>query len=68
MTDLNLAPQFKYSTLLYCKIEESLVHIEKLEIYQFTEMINMFRVGTPQPFFEKLNTMVHDRLEIYTTL
>ena len=49
-----------------------LVYIDQLELYQFSKMIIMFRVGT-QFVFRKLITVVHDRLELisqfkYSTL
>ena len=50
------------------KIQTSLVSIEQLNIDQLKEIIHIFRVGTLQLFFRKLNTMVHERLVTYTTL
>ena len=54
MTDLNLTPHFKYTIILCCRHRDILVYIDQLYLYQFTKMINMFRVGIPPPIFRKL--------------
>ena len=53
MIDLNLSPKFKMAHSSVTKSDKSLVYIEQLKIFKFTKMINMFRAGTPQPFFFK---------------
>ena len=128
MIDSNSTPQFIIAHYSFVRKKTSLVYIAQLYIYQLKKIINMFRVGTTQPFlfknwtqwcmtglnltphfkystilccqnrdifiiyiptrnrpvhkndqhvqgwnpttipFQKLNTMVHDRLIIYTTI
>ena len=53
MTDSNRTPKFIIAYFYVVKTDTYLVYIAQLNIYQFTKMINMFRVGTPQPFIFK---------------
>ena len=51
------------------KSDTYIVYIDQLELYQFTKIINMVMVGTPQQcFFRKSNAEVHDRLEPYNNV
>ena len=53
MTDSNRTPKFIIAYFYVVKTDTYLVYIAQLNIYQFTKMFNMFRVGTPQPFLFK---------------
>ena len=69
MTDSNHTSKFIIAYYYVVKTDKYLVHIAQLDLEQFMKIIDMFRVGTPQPFlFKNCNTMMHDRLEPYTTL
>ena len=54
MTDLNLALQLKKKDYNVVKKNTSQVFIEQLKLAQFTNIINMFRVGTPEPIFPEI--------------
>ena len=53
LTDPNHSPQFIISHYSVFKTNKYFVYIAQLDLDQFTKMINMFRVGTPQPFIFK---------------
>ena len=53
MTDSNHTPQLIIAHNYVVKKEAYLVYIAQLEVDQFTKIINMFSVGTPQPFIFK---------------
>ena len=53
MTDSKHTPKFIIVYYYVVIIDKSLVHIAQLDLYQSTKRINMFRVGTPQPFIFK---------------
>ena len=53
MTDSNHAPQLIIAHSSVVKTEAYLVYIAQLEIDHITKIINMFRVGIPQPFIFK---------------
>ena len=54
MIDSNHTPKFIIAYYSVFKTDISLVHITQLDLDQFTKMINMFRVGNPQPFIFKI--------------
>ena len=53
MTDSNHTHKFIIAYYYFIKTDKSLVHISQLDLDQFTKIINMFRVGTPQPILSK---------------
>ena len=53
MADSNHTPQLIIAHNYVVKKEAYLVYIAQLEVDQFTKIINMFSVGTPQPFIFK---------------
>ena len=53
MTDSKHTPKFIIVYYYIVIIDKYLVHKAQLYLYQFTKRINMFRVGTPQPFIFK---------------
>ena len=54
MADLNCTPKLKYFMLLCCKIWDIFsIYNPSRKLDEFTKMINMFRVGTPQIFLLK---------------
>ena len=56
MTDSNPTPKYIIAHYSVVEVDKYLVHITQLDLDQFTKMINMFRVGTPQPFIFKIWT------------
>ena len=50
MKDSNHTPKFTIAYYSVFKSDKYLVNIAEIDLYQFTEMINIFRVGTPQQF------------------
>ena len=46
-------PKFIIEHYSVVKTDQFLVYIAQLDIYQFMEMINIFNVGTPNPFIFK---------------
>ena len=53
MTETNHVPKFIIENYSDVKIEKALLYIAQLYLYQFTKTINIFRVGTPNPFIFK---------------
>ena len=53
MKDSNHTPKFIISYYSVVKKNKYLVHIAQIDIDQFTKIINMFSVATPQPFLFK---------------
>ena len=68
MINLNLTPKFKYSTLLCCQARE--VFSKYILTRARSVRKNDYPVQGWNPtsiLFRKLNTMVHDRIQPYTT-
>ena len=51
-------PKFIIEHYSVVKTDQFLVYIAQLDIYQFMEMINIFNVGTPNPFIFKIENSV----------
>ena len=58
MTEPNHTPEFIIEHYSFDKTYQYLVYIAQLDIHQFTKMINIFRVGTPNPFIFKIENSV----------
>ena len=53
MIDSNNTPKFRIAYYYVVKTDKSETHIAQIDLNQFIKIINMLRVGTPQPFIFK---------------